>query len=136
MKRITEIWLSFRALPMWVQLWIAFILVPVNVAGLFFLDTPQGQIAAVLSICGMLPNVPIIWFQRGFSRVMAFPHLPIWTPLVIWLAWVFATNPPEGTIRTYFIVLLIVDTISLAFDYLDVFKYVKGDRAVVRPEKI
>ena len=38
---IAEIWQSFRSLPGWVQIWVAFLLVPVNMASL--LDRGSGQ---------------------------------------------------------------------------------------------
>lgn len=122
-----------RALPLWVQLWMMIILVPINMGGLLFLDTPHGRIAAILGIGGMLPNLVIIWVQRGFSKAMAVPHLPFWTPLVIWLAWLLLTNHPGGALSIYLTILLVVDVISLGFDYPDAWKYWRGDRTVTRP---
>lgn len=133
MTRITEIWQSLRAMPLWVQIWMIFILVPVNCGGLLFLDTPQGRIAAILGITAMLPNILIIWFQRGFSKAMAIPHLPIWTPLTIWIIWLLLTAPPPGALGTFLLILLIVDLISLTFDYADAWKWWYGNRAVIRP---
>lgn len=133
MKPILDIWNSFRALPIWVQIWVILILVPINMGGLFFLDTPQGRIAALLGIGGMLPNLIIVWMQRGFSNAMAFPHLPMWTPLVIWLAWTLSTAQPTGALGIYLMVLLLIDIVSLAFDYSDAWKWWQGDRAVTRP---
>lgn len=132
MARILTIWRSFRALPFWVQIWVALVLMPINMGGLLFLDTPQGRIATLLGIGGMLPNLAIIWVQRGFSKAMAFPHLPIWTALAIWLAWTLTTNLPTGPLGAYLTALLAVDIISLIFDYTDAWKWVRGDRAVTR----
>ena len=30
-----DVWISFRSLPVWVQFWVALILMPVNMASLF-----------------------------------------------------------------------------------------------------
>jgi hypothetical protein len=133
MHRFIDIWQSFRAHPLWVQFWVFFILGPVNLGALFFLDTPEGRIAAALCLAGMIPNLIMVWMQRGLSRGMAFPHLPFWTPLVIWLAWTLFTAPPAGALGTFLVVLLVVDTISLAFDYVDAWKWLRGDRQVTRP---
>ena len=70
-----EIWNSFRALPLWVQLWMVVILMPINFASLFFLGEPQGGLIAFLAIFGMLPNMVIMIYDRGLSKLMAFPHL-------------------------------------------------------------
>ena len=39
MDRLNDIWRSLRSLPLWVQIWVAGILVPVNVLPFFLLDT-------------------------------------------------------------------------------------------------
>lgn len=130
MTLVTDIWQSYRALPLWVQIWVFGVLVPVNAASIFFLGQPSGIVIALLAIVAMLINVPIMVVERGFSKTMALSHLPLWTPLVIWLA----VSPPDGTpiYQTYLMVLLVVDVISLAFDFPDAWRWWKGDRAVAR----
>ncbi len=126
---------SFFALPVWVQVWVVFILVPMNMAGLVFVDHPVGFWSAVLGILGMAPNVVIILVQRGFSKMMALPHLLPWTVLVIYLL-IVMTGPgaPGGLLAAFAWGLIIVDTISLAFDYRDAVHWWRGDRAVAGSE--
>jgi len=38
MDRMNDIWRSLRSLPLWVQIWVVAILVPVNVLPFFVLD--------------------------------------------------------------------------------------------------
>ena len=57
---ILDIWQSFRRLPLWVQGWVALILVPVNLAALLFLSAPQGTLVALLAVGGMAPNLLIM----------------------------------------------------------------------------
>ena len=130
MNRIAEIQKSMRALPTWVQLWMNLILTPVNLASLLFIATTEGRIAAILAVGGMLPNLPILWRLRGFSKAMSVPHLPFWTILVVWLAYTLTTGQVDGALYIYFIILLVVDTISLGFDYIDSIKYWRGDKKV------
>lgn len=40
--RLRASWRSFRALPMWVQLWVGAVLVPVNAASFLVLDLWTG----------------------------------------------------------------------------------------------
>ena len=121
-----DIWHSFRALPLWVQLWIAVILVPVNFASLLFLHEPQGMWIAFLAVFAILPNVPVLLVQRGFSRMMALPHVPAWTALVIWL--VFFRPQGSAAYQNYLWLLLAVDLVSLGFDYTDAVRWWRGDR--------
>ncbi len=123
---IVEIWKSFRSLPMWVQLWVAIILVPVNMASLYFISEPYGLWIAFLANIAMMLNTPVMLYDRGFSKLMAFPHLLPWTILVGWI--IFARPVGTGNYDTYLTVLLVVNLISLAFDYPDAGKWVRGDR--------
>ena len=127
MSLIKDIWRSFRALPLWVQIWVALILVPVNMAAIFFVAEPDGILIAALAIGGMMPNLFIMIKERGLSKAMALPHLLIWTPLVLIL---LTTEHVPGTYHDYLLLLLAVDLLSLAFDYPDAWKWWKGDRAI------
>ena len=131
MTLITDIWLSFRSLPGWVQIWVAMILVPVNSASIFFVGQPSGIGIASLAIVAMLCNIPIMISEKGFSKMMALPHVPLWSGLVAWL--IFAR--PEGSVLygQFLTFLLVIDVISLCFDYPDAWTWMKGDREVSRP---
>jgi len=127
---IPEIYNSYRALPVWVQVWVFFILAPVNSASIFFIGQPMGVWIAVLAIGAMLPNIPVIFYDRGFSKLMAFPHLLPWTILVIWLL----VAMPQGSAAygIFLWIVLIINAISLGFDYPDAIKYLRGDRSAAR----
>ncbi len=117
---IADIWTSFRSLPLWVQIWMPFILIPVNLAPLAFLDQPNAGLIALLSVGGMALNVPIMLAARGMSKAMAVPHVFLWSPMIVVAA--FTHNSAEvlsPNYATFLIVLLIVDVISLAFDFND-----------------
>lgn len=128
---VVEVWKSFRRMPLWVQFWVLVILAPVNLMPLAFFSEPYGMWVAILSVGGMLPNLPIMLMERGLSKRMALPHLVIWTPLVILIGWLLLSDQvlSEG-FRTMLIALLIVDLVSLAFDYVDAVKWWSGDRHV------
>lgn len=123
---IVQIWASFRALPHWVQIWVALFLVPINMASLFFIAEPGGILVAFLANIALMMNMPIMIMDRGFSKLMAFPHIIPWTILVGWLL----LNRPAatGNYDIYLWVLLGTNAISLAFDYPDARKWLSGDR--------
>ena len=129
MQRITDIWGSFRRLPVWVQIWVAAILVPVNTASIVFIGQLSGPLVAILAIGGMLPNLFIMLSERGLSKAMSFPHLFIWTPLVIIVVSLLASGQPQ-VFAIYLWLLLAVDLLSLGFDYTDAWRWWRGDRAV------
>jgi len=128
---ILDIWRSFRRLPLWVQIWVALILVPVNMATLLFWSEPLGIWVAALAVGGMLPNLVIMAVERGFSKAMALPHILIWTPLMV-LVTALLDDPAliSECNWTFLGVLLLVDAVSLGFDIPDGWKWWKGDRKV------
>lgn len=126
---ILDIWRSFRALPLWVQLWIAVVLVPANLAALAFWGQPGAALIALLAIGGMAPNVGILFYERGFSKLMSLPHIVLWTPLC-GLILAQLSGGASGAYATFLMVLLAIDLISLGFDYPDFVKWLRGDRAV------
>lgn len=125
---VMDIWGSFRALPGWVQIWVAFFLMPVNMASVLFITEPMGLLIAFLANIGMMLNLPVMLYDRGFSKMMALPHLLPWTILVGVL--IFARPEATGIYATYLVVLLVADVISLLFDYPDARKWLSGERAV------
>lgn len=128
---VEEIWRSFRRLPVWVQLWMSCWLVPVNLIPLFFLG--QGMSShwiAVLALAGVLPNLGILLRDRGFSSLMALPHLIFWTPLVFLICLTLLENGADGTYQLMLIVLLATNFISLVFDLRDWVAWCAGNRDV------
>nr|WP_309502299.1 hypothetical protein [uncultured Roseovarius sp.] len=126
---IAQIWASYRALPLWVQIWVFCILVPANAAAIFFVTAPFGGWVAALAIGGMLPNLWIMLRERGFPDTMALPHVLVWTPLVVLLACLLAgTVELSAGYTRYLWLLLVVDLISLLFDFNDVRHWLRRRR--------
>jgi len=123
-----EIWNSFRAIPVWVQAWIVLVLMPINVASLFFLNEPMGLLIAILANVGMLLNIPVMIYDRGVSKLMSIPHLLPWSALVVLI--LFFRPDVTGIYSAFLWGILIINLISLAFDYVDAWKWIKGDRAI------
>ncbi|MBQ0751613.1 MAG: hypothetical protein KBT70_15580 [Roseovarius sp.] len=126
---ILQIWQSYRRLPLWVQLWVALILVPVNAASLLYITQPAAAWLALMAVGAMLCNGVLMLVERGFSKVMALPHVLIWTPMLGLILWLLAQDIADG-FRTYLLILLAVDVVSLILDAIDTRKWLSGDRKI------
>ena len=130
-SRLVDCLRSFRALPRWVQLWMACVLVPVNLLPFLLLDTSTGRTAALATLVVMLGGLTIMLAERGLSRLMSVPHLVAWIPLVallvIWLARARPMSPAETGLA---VALVAVNSISLGFDIVEFVRWCLGDRAV------
>lgn len=131
MRYVVDIWHSFRALPGWVQAWVALVLVPVNAVSLAFLDRIEGPLVAALALGAILLNGVPLLVERGFSKAMAIPHVLLWTPLVAGIAaYAVRGDLPPGGFGRYLVLLGAVNAVSLAFDFRDARAWLRGDRAV------
>ncbi len=130
--RLTRIWHSYRSLPIWVQVWVGFVLIPVNAWPFFLLDTWSGRAGAVAALFVVATNIPIMWAAAGMSRAMSLPHLLAWIPLEIALALrvsgAVGNLPPATTELALAIVLLLINGMSLVFDAIDSWRWLRGQR--------
>lgn len=122
--RIARIMQSYNGLPKWVKIWINFILGPVNLATLAFLNEPEGALIAALAIGGMVFTVAIVVASGGFTKLASIGHILPWTPLVLMLA----LNRPEGSdlYQLFLTILLVINLISLAFDFNDLRQWLRS----------
>ena len=116
--RATRIIESYDGLPTWVKIWMNFILGPINLATLFFLNQPSGALIAALAIGGMVLTVALVVANGGFEKTVAAGHVLPWVPLVAMLA--FARPDGSDLYQIFLVVLLIANSISLLFDLNDV----------------
>ena len=132
--RLLAVWRSFLTLPRWVQVWVALILFPANMASLLFLDTWAGVAAAWAFAFVCLTNFPIMFSERGLGRLMAIPHLFAWIPLQVLLVMRLQGDvgglPPEVREQTFILALLVINGISLVFDLLDTARWLRGERDI------
>jgi len=133
-SRLMQCWRSFSVLPLWVQIWVALILVPANGLAFFLLDTWAGKLTAIAALFVVMTNIPIMLIERGMSKLMAIPHLIAWYPLVIALiARLFSTDSRQETGDlewTFMILVVVINGISLAFDTKDSIDWLRGNREV------
>lgn len=130
LERNKLIWRSLRSLPLWVQIWVVGILVPVNAAAFLMLDTPTGHWTAIAAVFVMATNMPIMYYYCGMNRAMSVPHLIAWGPLQVYLIMRLATGEvAAGSAELIYLwLLLVVNGISLVFDLLDSYKWLVGGR--------
>jgi len=135
-ERLAATWDSYRSLPGWVQIWVGLILVPVNAAGFFLLDTFSGRAVAMAAVFVVLTNLPIMWYYAGMNKAMSIPHLFAWVPLHVVLigrlVGAYGDDPLPLSEWSLAVAALVVNTISILFDLVDSWSWLRGDRATPR----
>ncbi len=132
-ERLAATWDSYRSLPGWVQIWVGLILVPVNAAGFFLLDTFSGRAVAMAAVFVVLTNLPIMWYYAGMNKAMSIPHLFAWIPLHVALigrlVGAYGDTPLPLSEWLLAVAVLVVNTVSILFDLVDSWGWLRGDRA-------
>jgi hypothetical protein len=144
-KRALLIIKSWRALPLWVQIWVLYLCV-VNCLCIFDRRSSTGGSpqATVIAFCGIFiltTNSIVVILYAGFTSLMSLFHLVSWGPMVIYLffslilpehgIWESQYIEPESFTWWMVIIVMVSDAISLGFDVRDTyFFFVKKDRVV------
>jgi hypothetical protein len=113
----------------WIQIWLNVLV------GVLALSVPFSfvRVEARWTLLGLVlgvAGVVFLYSQFGYSRILGLGHVIAWTPLVIYLLarrrqWRVAQTWSGKWIVAAVAVLLV----SLAFDYVDVIRWVLGARA-------
>lgn len=113
--------------PLWVQVWVAW-MGAVNLASVVFLSRTEAR-WALGAFVGALFFMQTLFALNGFNRLLGLAHVIFWTPLVVCLA--PRVHKIESSTRygVWIRALLATNATSLVIDYIDVVRYLLGDRA-------
>lgn len=117
--------------PLWLMVWMNILLFGAFILPIALLIWKASRLAGVLTlaasvIAAVLINV--LFNNLGYVKLLGLPHLVFWTPLVMFLY--FQMKRPDMPVwprRIMWVVAGII-TISLAFDFVDVARYILGER--------
>jgi hypothetical protein len=116
------------AQPFWIKAWI-FWMIFINGASLLFVGRSEGRwvlAAWLLSVVTMHQ----LYLHFGYTRILGLSHLLWWTPLVVYLFRKRASFG-EGGFGGWARLLVLTNAASLAVDFVDVARFLLGDRAPV-----
>jgi hypothetical protein len=134
-QAIAASWLSMKT---WVKVWL-FALNGIFLAAVAFWSEP----AAKATLVGYAASAPLLLVlmlrQRGLTRLLGLAHLIPWVPLLAYLVGRLTSNAVGPRISfgdvpalfSYLVVLVAAIAVCLAFDVLDVVRWVRGERYVL-----
>ncbi len=108
------------------QAWMV-LLVSVNlVLPLFFLGRPEA-IVALVGVMASMSIMMTLYARFGFVRLLGLGHIP-WLFTVPWLWLQLGRTTESGLFYYWLLAIVVIDSISLAIDAVDVARYWKGER--------
>lgn len=133
MPALQQLWIdqyrSYRALPLWVQVWVAW-LVAINLIGGIDRSTPTGRAVARANLVFLPPNAILVAVQRGYGSALSFSHLVAWPPLVAQLVTRLRQPDVPTSERRIAALVALTNSVSIAFDLVDAARWIAGERGV------
>ena len=126
--------IDVHAQPVWVQLWVAWmfvVIVAVPVVMRKHGAARRDYLLVASSTAALIVAVPLWHSHVGYVRLVGLPHIPVWTPLAVYL---FARRKHLSSprqLRRAVNVFMATIIVSLAFDCMDAVRYLLGERAPV-----
>ena len=113
--------------PLWLQGWIGR-MVAVNLLGaVIFIRRPEAK-WVLTAMAGNIALMNWLYAVYGYQRILGLAHVVFWTPLVIYLS----RRRPHWNVKTYggkwVAILFTTNLASLVIDYIDVARYLAGER--------
>jgi hypothetical protein len=114
-------------MPIQWLMWLA-LLVTVNlVIPLFYLSHLEAQVVAATMVASMV-LMTILTGLSGFTRLLGLGHI-LWAPLLYFLWMRLDLNPANDFFGLWIRALMILNSLSLILDTMDVGRYIAGDRS-------
>lgn len=128
---------AVATLPDALRLWVLWLTVAMAATPLLLLIWRETRrLGAVIAAANVLVAVAMhaLHAQIGFVRLLGLPHVAVWTPL-LWLCVArlrrgVAAPVPRGALAVFAASI----AVSLVFDYVDVARWLAGERAPMTPE--
>jgi hypothetical protein len=120
--------------PLWVQYWLYALVFCIVILPLTLLIWKQTRLTTVVTIAASILagiGVSRVYDHLGYVKLLGLPHIILWTPLV-WYLWrqIKRGDMPKWPRRIMMVVLAVL-VVSLVFDYVDVVRYVLGERTAL-----
>ncbi len=126
MKVMIEFTKTMLLLP---QPWLGWmgLLVAVNmVIPLYYIHTREAKVVLIAAMFGLM-ILMAIFGAKGFVRLLGIGHIT-WVPMLPWL-WTRLDYTSFGSFFGYWLIAVIVlDSLSLIFDAVDILRYIRGER--------
>jgi len=103
------------------------------VGGLIYFASLEGKLV-LAALVGSFFVIRPLYKSKGFVRLLGVSHV-FWLALVPWL-FVRYMDTPDGVFRFWLLAVMVVNSISLIIDIVDVIRYARGERApIVTPSE-
>lgn len=119
-------------LRLWV-LWLLVIMLAAPAVLLLFRNTRVDGVIGLAAAFAIMISMQWLYAQVGFVRLLALPHVAVWTPLAIYLFLRLRGGRMPAVAKAVTWLFLLSILVSLAFDYADMIRWFLGERGSLLP---
>ena len=106
--------------------WVMLLMIVSMVIPLFYLGTVEGKVVLGAFVLGALLQIAI-FSAKGFVRLLGIGHI-VWVPMVVWLWTRLDVAPADSLFRYWLLATIVLVSLSLLLDGVDVIRYLRGER--------
>jgi hypothetical protein len=117
---------AILALPKPWQVWMVLLVSANIISPFFFLGTPEALVVVVSAVAG-LSIMTVLFARFGYVRLLGVGHLP-WLFTVPWLGLQLSQTIESGPFYYWLLSVIVLDSISLVIDAVDIARYWMGER--------
>ncbi len=118
-------------MPIQWQLWLMVLVAANMIAPLFFLGHLEARVV-LGTIMASMAFMTFLTYRFGFTRILGLGHV-LWLPMLPFLLLRLSNTPADDGFGIWLRVLLVLNSLSLILDTVDVIRYIGGDRRETVP---
>lgn len=126
MKAMMNFTKAMMSMPIHWQVWLGALVAANIVVPVYFIHTLEAQVILPTAIVGLV-IMSIIFSEKGFVRLMGIGHIG-WFPMVFWLWTRLDHAPADSTLSCWIMTVIVLNSLSLLIDTVDVLRYVHSER--------
>lgn len=121
MRNPLRFFIELMQQPLWVSLWVLFLML-INMASFAFWQEAVAQLILINFLASAMLMMGL-YSRYGFTKILGLGHFP-WIPLLAYV--VTQISAAEASFKRYLLVLSISMAISLVLDTIDVWNYFRN----------
>ena len=117
--------------PAWIGMWLRVLLLCAFILPVSLVIWKQTRLAGIVTPVASFASTfftGMLYNQVGYVKLLGLPHIVFWTPLIFILFTVWRKPDLPKIPKVILSVVMGAILISLAFDYVDLLRYLLGDR--------
>ncbi|MEP3636222.1 MAG: hypothetical protein ABJN14_03060 [Paracoccaceae bacterium] len=117
--------------PAWIGMWLRVLLLCAFILPVSLVIWKQTRLAGIVTPVASFASAfftGMLYNQVGYVKLLGLPHIVFWTPVIFFLITVWRKPDLPKIPKVILSVVMGAILISLAFDYVDLLRYLLGDR--------